>query len=75
MNDKQTIIAMQKQTDLRDKVAIAAIQGFLANGNGPSNPWVDDGDYMPVVTDAFRVADEYLKQRDKPLEAGSAENG
>lgn len=50
---------------LRDYFAAKALQGLLANGNGPYAPWIADEPCSPVTEKAYEIADAMLAARSK----------
>jgi hypothetical protein len=50
---------------LRDYFATKAMQGLLANGDGPTAPWFDDRGMAGVAAWAYIVADAMLAERAK----------
>lgn len=59
---------------LRDYFAAAALQGLLAEGSGPKQPWYHDvpvvrppgAVHLPVAHIAYMMADAMILEREKP---------
>ncbi len=50
-----------RKKNLRDHIAVAAMEGLLMNGNGPNSPWVD---HLPSLAKwSYDVSEAMMAER------------